>query len=636
MNWHLQHIMLSVALLIIGSAALAQNMSINETGTEPNASAMLDVQSTSMGFLMPRMTAAQRAAIATPAHQLLVMQTDQSEGLYMYDSVNSNWLHLLDSVAIAAMIQTTGTPSLDSVLAMGNDGGGDSILNVNALAIGGSDPSAQVQIDSFTVIEGSGFENAYGWFGFNTKKSSETTLTYLHTGTPSLMAAGDNFLGFFLWPNGTSGDTLANDATAYLRIQENEIEMNNTTQIFQFGDHFEFNEGRMEVQSTGNSVIIGNNAGANDDFTNNSNILIGTNAGAATTTAIRTVAIGEGAMQSQTTQNNNIGIGYNAGNGLTGISNIAIGSYALGSASGAGQSTAIGYTAAENATGSSNTVIGYAALKSNATGANNVAVGVSAGENSSGSGNVFIGRLAGQSAAGNNQLYIENSNSTNPLIYGNFSNDSLLINGMLNINQAYTLPTTDGANNQVLRTNGNGKVEWSTIAAAAGTTSVGDTDGDTYVETEENTDDDTLRLYTAGTQRMNINPDGNVVIGAGTSDARLNVNGTMSKNVSTLVLANALSVHNVNLGSDANVVRLTGGNASGTSISGFAATFDGHVVHLINRSGVDIDLLHNSTGSIAANRILGYNNGDMALKSNSGATMIYSSTDARWLVLFNK
>jgi len=54
-----------------------------------NASALLQMDSTSKGFLPPRMTSTQRGAIATPATGLVVYQTDSVEGLYVYTS--SGW-----------------------------------------------------------------------------------------------------------------------------------------------------------------------------------------------------------------------------------------------------------------------------------------------------------------------------------------------------------------------------------------------------------------------------------------------------------------------------------------------------------------------------------------------------------------
>ncbi|PWK27864.1 trimeric autotransporter adhesin [Arcicella aurantiaca] len=51
-------------------------MGINSTGTAPNSSAMLDVSSTTKGLLPPRMTSAQKNAIANPADGLLVFDTN--------------------------------------------------------------------------------------------------------------------------------------------------------------------------------------------------------------------------------------------------------------------------------------------------------------------------------------------------------------------------------------------------------------------------------------------------------------------------------------------------------------------------------------------------------------------------------
>lgn len=65
---------LSLVVILAWVAILldAQSVAINTTGTIPHASAMLDISGTDKGVLVPRMTSAQRTAIANPAEGLLV------------------------------------------------------------------------------------------------------------------------------------------------------------------------------------------------------------------------------------------------------------------------------------------------------------------------------------------------------------------------------------------------------------------------------------------------------------------------------------------------------------------------------------------------------------------------------------
>lgn len=97
-------------ILITGKVALyAQGVGINTTGLPADTSAILDVSSTSKGFLPPRMTAAQRAAITLPATGLVVYQTDGTPGFF-YNAgtvASPNWRRLLDSANVTGSQWTT-------------------------------------------------------------------------------------------------------------------------------------------------------------------------------------------------------------------------------------------------------------------------------------------------------------------------------------------------------------------------------------------------------------------------------------------------------------------------------------------------------------------------------------------------
>ncbi len=88
-------IKLIIAILFFATSAMAQ-VAINTSGNNPDASAMLEVTSTSKGLLIPRMTAAQRGQIANPATGLLVYQTDGTTGFYYNAGTPSaaNWIQL--------------------------------------------------------------------------------------------------------------------------------------------------------------------------------------------------------------------------------------------------------------------------------------------------------------------------------------------------------------------------------------------------------------------------------------------------------------------------------------------------------------------------------------------------------------
>lgn len=86
-------------------------------------------------------------------------------------------------------------------------------------------------------------------------------------------------------------------------------------------------------------------------------------------------------------------------------------------------------------TGIANTAVGGGSMQYLISGSNNTAIGMYAGRDVTGSNNVFIGNRSGQgNTAINNRLYIAN-NETTTLIYGEFDNQKVVIDGTLTTDQ---------------------------------------------------------------------------------------------------------------------------------------------------------------------------------------------------------
>jgi len=75
--------------------------------TSPNASAVLDLTSTTQGLLPPRMTQAQRSAISSPTTGLMVYQTDGTSGLYFH--TGSAWVYIINATGSTLPVANGGT-----------------------------------------------------------------------------------------------------------------------------------------------------------------------------------------------------------------------------------------------------------------------------------------------------------------------------------------------------------------------------------------------------------------------------------------------------------------------------------------------------------------------------------------------
>jgi hypothetical protein len=172
--------------------------------------------------------------------------------------------------------------------------------------------------------------------------------------------------------------------------------------------------------SSNQNTLLGVNVAGNDDLA----------AG-----GVGNTAVGYRAIYDITSGFDNTAIGKDAlTNVLGGYYNTAIGADALNDVTSGNTNTAVGQLAGGSiTTGQFNTAIGTQSLLTN-NGDYNTALGQWAGANNTGSSNLFLGFSAGQdSLATSNKLYIDNSNTATPLIYGDFANNSITINEDLTV-----------------------------------------------------------------------------------------------------------------------------------------------------------------------------------------------------------
>lgn len=200
------------------------------------------------------------------------------------------------------------------------------------------------------------------------------------------------------------------------------------------------------------NVFIGNNAGFGNT-TGFYNTYCGYQAGFQNQAGLSNSFFGANCGYSNISGSNNTAMGQNAMfNCSTGYNNAALGVSALSMVDSGAENTAMGYAALQSCTGSNNVAVGNTSLFQLLTGQQNTAVGAFAGYTAKGSGNVFIGYSAGYSdTSGSNRLYIDNSNTTTPLIYGEFDNNKLWVYGTLYYNAPNSAPAdSDLANGQVV------------------------------------------------------------------------------------------------------------------------------------------------------------------------------------------
>ena len=251
----------------------------------------------------------------------------------------------------------------------------------------------------------------------------------------SVVTSGKLKLGNVIYPNtdGTTGQVLATDGSGNLSFQTT----NTSSLVPYLGATQAVNLGAFDL--TVNSVKIGlgsgnvatnialGNGALRSNTTGNNNTAIGSYALETNTTGSYNTASGTNALNKNTIGRDNTALGFNALlQNTTGSDNTASGAFALNANTTGIRNTASGTNALNsNTTGSNNTASGYNALNSNTTGAGNIASGsLALYSNTTGNNNTASGYRAlnknttgsENTASGNEALYSNTTGNTNTAI----------------------------------------------------------------------------------------------------------------------------------------------------------------------------------------------------------------------------
>ncbi|MCP4089671.1 MAG: hypothetical protein GY746_07740, partial [Gammaproteobacteria bacterium] len=424
---------------------------------------------------------------------------------------------------------TTGWDVADRLFVIGNGTGGGATSNALTIFKDGKMnindaydmPTADGSSGQVLTTDGSG---AASWQAADTGSDDQT----LSISGDTLFIQDGNSI---IIPTDTLN--LIADADNDTKIQ---VEENADEDIIRFDmagtEFFRMDNGRLEVVNTGNSVFIGNGAGANDDFSDNGNVAVGDFALHKNTDGRDNTANGRYSLYSNKHGRHNTASGhaalyfntngywntangrealynnttgdYNTANGskslhsnTTADYNVANGFQALFSNNGANNTANGAYSLENNTTGNDNSANGAYSLQNNTTGRLNTALGYSA--------DVSTGDLRNATAIGANATVSQDSS----VVLGNAANVGIGTSApAAKLHVVGDVKIEDGTQSDgyVLTSDANGLASWQ--ASVTDTlTIISDADNDTKIQVEESADEDKIRFDIAGNEAVLIEND---------------------------------------------------------------------------------------------------------------------------------
>jgi hypothetical protein len=479
----------------IGDSQIYDNgLSVSIGSTSPSVTSLLNLTSTTKGFLQPRMTTTQRNAISAPAEGLRIYNTTtKKENFYngtiwveiQNDAVNGtlnkiakftpDGTHVGDSAisddGYSVLIQEptfiTGTSATDSPLGTelltssnwtstgwtGNFAAGFTNDTSNTLVLSNT---IAASVNSYYQITYTITGRSAGYVDISFGGQSKVQVTSSGAFGPKASTTGN----LTITPNTFFDGTIVisikqiNESSPLLSLTNSTNNGNLLQARVGTGDlrsvAIGYESGRRITTGNFNSML-GYSAGANLT-TGSNNTLIGYNTGNVSVTSTANTMVGAGAGQVNTNSYNTFLGAYSGLSNTTGGSNTFVGFNSGGTATSSSYNTFIGSSAGSEAVGGYNVAVGDSALaRLSSGGAGNTALGFEAGRRygvgsfslESASNSVFLGELSRPLANGQTNQIVIGSDAVgagnNTATIGNEDIVKTVLRGTIN---AADLPTS--------------------------------------------------------------------------------------------------------------------------------------------------------------------------------------------------
>ncbi len=439
-------IIILIVMYLLSFGVMKSQVLISPSGGTPNESAMLEIQSSDKGLLIPRIKTTDRENILNPAPGLLVFDSDLNS-FYMFGKGKWNdlststeiWSQNSSSVYLTNTSQNLGVGTINP--------SGKFVIKADALKNPG-DPLFEIQDVSGNPIFVVTSEGARVYVKEYTAKGASGGFAVGKYSVAKEKANGDlffiNYDSTRVYTNGAKG------AAGGFAVGKYGVAKDQKGFYFYTGIDSTRVYTDDAVKGAAGGFAVGKYSVAKGEIQNYTFYTAKDSTRVYTDDAVKGAAggfaVGKYGVAKSSPDNymqithNNAFIGYSAGVNTTGTDNIFIGKNA----------------GIKNTTGSNNIFLG------NLTGTNTLAAGSS--------GNIFIGKEAGSTETGNNKLYIHNglSDPNTSLVYGDFSSGSekVFLNGNLRFNRgtnSISMPSVRGNNNEVLTISTDGTTNWKNV-----------------------------------------------------------------------------------------------------------------------------------------------------------------------------